>query len=298
MFHSQFSAGNMFARKFEEFALQDRMKIGVTTIDKIPDKSSRDSTDETPPSARSTSSSSETSADSGLASPFSPFAGDVSPQAAKIFALAKMVEFSRSAQVLSMLSAAKAKTQLAEEEMMRDEMSQEEPEMKTVGQDESNDESGVGSEVMKSDAASDIGDEDVIIGETDEVDMAQTGKKLPHFLLDLLGSRRHQDLISWTFTEGFSFQIEKLKEVAELWCQQRPKIGRTPNPKKKVKMSQTVQLTRSLKHYTDKGVLRRISEDSLCYAFTDHPGKFPVASQKWRDFYEFSLATGLVPKQE
>ena len=55
---------------------------------------------------------------------------------------------------------------------------------------------------------------------------------------------------------------------------------------------------RSLKHYTDKGVLRRISEDSLCYAFTDHPGKFPVASQKWRDFYEFSLATGLVPKQE
>ena len=55
---------------------------------------------------------------------------------------------------------------------------------------------------------------------------------------------------------------------------------------------------RSLKHYTDKGVLRRISEDSLCYAFTDHPGKFPVASQKWRDFYEFSLATGLVPTQE
>ena len=258
----------MFARKFEEFALRDKMKIGMTTIDKISDKSSKDST-ETPSSARSTSSSSETSADSGLSSPFSPFAGDVSPQAAKIFALAKMVEFSRSAQVLSMLSAAKAKTQLAEEEMMRDEMSQEEPEMKTVGQDESNDESGVGSEVMKSDAASDISDEDVIIGETDEVDMAQTGKKLvsfgllctrslsliiikeffqPHFLLDLLGSRRHQDLISWTFTEGFSFQIEKLKEVAELWCQQRPKIGRTPNPKKKFKMSQTVQLTRRDAH--------------------------------------------------
>ena len=59
-----------------------------------------------------------------------------------------------------------------------------------------------------------------------------------------------------------------------------------------------VTTIRSLKHYTDKGVLRRISEDSLCYAFTDHPGKFPVASQKWRDFYEFSLATGLVPKQE
>ena len=59
-----------------------------------------------------------------------------------------------------------------------------------------------------------------------------------------------------------------------------------------------VTTIRSLKHYTDKGVLRRISEDSLCYAFTDHPGKFPVASQKWRDFYEFSLASGLVPKQE
>ena len=190
MFHSQFSAGNMFARKFEEFALQDRMKIGVTTIDKIPDKSSsRDSTDETPSSAArsSSSSSSEVSADSGLASPFSTFAGEVSPQAAKIFALAKMVEFSRSAQVLSMLSAAKAKTQLAEEEMMRDEMSQEEPEMKTVGQDESNDESGVGSEEMKTDdGASDISDEDVIIGETDEVDMAQTGKKLVRLIYVLI----------------------------------------------------------------------------------------------------------------
>ena len=59
-----------------------------------------------------------------------------------------------------------------------------------------------------------------------------------------------------------------------------------------------VTTIRSLKHYTDKGVLRRISEDSLCYAFTDHPGKFPAASQKWRDFYEFSLAAGLVPNQE
>ena len=164
----------MFARKFEEFALRDTVKIGVTTIDKIPDKSSsRDLTDETPSSAArssSSSSSSEVSADSGLASPFSTFAGEVSPQAAKIFALAKTLEFARSAQVLGLMRAAKAReeTELAEEEMMRDEMSQ----------DESNDESGVGSEMMKSDAASDISDEDVIIGETDEVDMAQTGKKL------------------------------------------------------------------------------------------------------------------------
>ena len=161
----------MFARKFEEFALQDRVKIGMTTIDKIPDKSSGDSTEETPSSARSSSSSSEVSADSGLASPFSS-SFDVSPQAAKIFALAKTLEFARSAQVLGMLRAAtaRAESDLAEEERMRDEMSL----------DESNDESGVGSEVvMKSDgAASDISDEDVIIGETDEVDMAQTGKKL------------------------------------------------------------------------------------------------------------------------
>ena len=169
MFHSHPAAENMFARKFEEFALQDRVKIGMTTIDKIPGKSSRDSTDETPSSARSSSSSSEVSADSGLASPFSS-SFDVSPQAAKVFALAKTLEFARSAQVLGMLRAARAESDLAEEERMRDEMSQ----------DESNDESGVGSEVvMKSDgAASDISDEDVIIGETDEVDMAQTGKKL------------------------------------------------------------------------------------------------------------------------
>ena len=43
----------------------------------------------------------------------------------------------------------------------------------------------------------------------------------PHFLLDILGSRRHQDMISWTFTDGFSFQIEKMKEVAELWSEQK-----------------------------------------------------------------------------
>ena len=47
--------------------------------------------------------------------------------------------------------------------------------------------------------------------------------------------------MSWTFTDGFSFQIEKMKEMAELWSYQR---ARTPNPKKKAKTSLPMQFTR------------------------------------------------------
>ena len=153
----------MFARKFEEFALQDEMKIGMTTIDKIPDKAIRNSTEMH--SARSPLSS-EFSADSGLLT--HSFAGGVSPQAAKMFAFAKTLEFARSAHVLSIMKAARADTELKDEE----------PEGKSDGQNESNDESGIGSDMIKSDASSDSGDRDVIIGETDEEELAQTGKKL------------------------------------------------------------------------------------------------------------------------
>ena len=152
----------MFARKFEEFALQDEMKIGMTTIDKIPDKAIRDSTETH--SARSPLSS-EFSADSGFL-PHS-FAGGLSPEAAKMFAFAKTLEFARSAHVLSIMKAARADTELKDVE----------PEGKSDGQNESNDESGIGSDMMKSDASSDS-DEDVIIGETDEEELAKTGKKL------------------------------------------------------------------------------------------------------------------------
>ena len=48
----------------------------------------------------------------------------------------------------------------------------------------------------------------------------------PHFLLDILGSRRHQDMISWTFTDGFSFQIKKMKEVSELWSEQKARTSK------------------------------------------------------------------------
>lgn len=61
----------------------------------------------------------------------------------------------------------------------------------------------------------------------------------PHFLLDVLGSRRHQDMISWTFTDGFSFQIEKMKEVAELWSEQKAR-----NPKKAIKTTLMMQFAR------------------------------------------------------
>jgi len=268
--------GNMFAKKFEEFAMQDKMKIGMTTIDKIPDEASRDTTEMQ--SARSPLSS-EVSVDSGFF-PYS-FTGGVSPKTAKMFAFAKTLEFARSAHVLSIIKAARAETELTDKE----------PERKSVPQNEYNNESGIGSE-MKSDESSDS-DEDVIIGETDEEELAKTGKKLPHFLLDILGSRRHQDVISWTFTDGFSFQIEKIKEIAELWSDQRSR-----SPKKKTKTTLSMQFARSVKHYTDKGVLRRNSEDGLCYAFTGHPGKFSVASQKWKDMYEASRAAGLVADQE
>ena len=152
----------MFARKFEEFALQDEMKIGMTTIDKIPDNSIMDTTETQ--SARS-SLSSEVSVDSGLLPYY--FNGAVSPQAAKMFAFAKTLEFARSAHVLSIMKAARADSELKDVE----------PEGKSDGQNESNDESGIGSDMMKSDASSDS-DEDVIIGETDEEELAKTGKKL------------------------------------------------------------------------------------------------------------------------
>ena len=77
----------------------------------------------------------------------------------------------------------------------------------------------------------------------------------PHFLLDILGSRRHQDLISWTFTDGFSFQIEKVKEMAALWSDQR---ARTPNPKKKIKTKTKTLFTRRDSHISHLSFLFQI----------------------------------------
>ena len=152
----------MSATKFDEFASQDQMKIGMTTIDKIPDNSIMDTTETQ--SARS-SLTSEVSVDSGLLPYY--FNCAVSPQAAKMFAFAKTLEFARSAHVLSIMKAASADSEIKDFE----------PEGKSDGQNESNDESGIGSDMMKSDASSDS-DEDVIIGETDEEELAKTGKKL------------------------------------------------------------------------------------------------------------------------
>ena len=155
---------NMSATKFAEFASQDQMKIGMTTIDKIPDNSIMNTTETQ--SARSSSLSSEASADSGLLPYY--FNGAVSPQAAKMFAFAKTLEFARSAHVLSLMKATREETDA--------ELKEEGHEGKSDGQIVSYAESGIGSET-KSDGSSDS-DEDVIIGETDEQELAQTGKKL------------------------------------------------------------------------------------------------------------------------
>ena len=46
-------------------------------------------------------------------------------------------------------------------------------------------------------------------------------------------------MISWTFTDGFSFQIAKIKEIAELWSDQRSR-----SPKKKTKTTLSMQFAR------------------------------------------------------
>ena len=155
------SCSNMFAKKFEEFALQDNMKIGMTSIEKITE-------DPTQTHSARASLSSEVSGDSALLPYY--LNGAVSAQAAKMFAFAKTLEFARSAHVLSMMRSASAEGESKEED----------PERKSEGQNESNDESGIGSEKSpdRKSGGSPERDEDIMIGETKEEELAQTGKKL------------------------------------------------------------------------------------------------------------------------
>lgn len=161
----------MFGKKFEEFInSRQSTRIGMTTVERIPDNALRDST--VTLSARS-SLSSEASVDSGFSQhPSSSSAAEVSTQAAKMFALAKTLEFMRSAHVLSNIRDAEGEEfrEVCDEMELDEEIKTDDVKRGCYA------ESGIGSE-MKSEASSDS-EEEVIICETDEEELAQTGKRL------------------------------------------------------------------------------------------------------------------------
>ena len=191
----------MFGKKFEEFISQQSTKIGMTTIERIPDNALRESRTTQP--ARS-SSSSEASVDSGfLQHPSAEEAARVSTEAAKMFAFAKTLEFMRSAHMLSNIRDDEGEEfrevcDEMDEETKTDDVKKEITNpanmfgkkfeefvgqqstkigMTTVERIPDNyAESGIGSE-MKSEASSDS-EEEVIICETDEEELALTGKRL------------------------------------------------------------------------------------------------------------------------
>lgn len=79
------------------------------------------------------------------------------------------------------------------------------------------------------------------------------------FLLELLVSNQHSDIIQWTNSEG-EFKLTNPEEVASLW-------GRRKN---KEKMNYD-KLSRALRYYYDKNIIKKVMGQKFMYKFVSFP---------------------------
>lgn len=86
-----------------------------------------------------------------------------------------------------------------------------------------------------------------------------TNITLWQFLLDLLSSKQYPDIITWTNNEG-EFKLLNAEEVARLW-------GRRKN---KVNMNYD-KLSRALRYYYDKNIIKKVLGQKFVYRFVSYP---------------------------
>ncbi|KAL4829878.1 hypothetical protein H8958_010723 [Nasalis larvatus] len=80
------------------------------------------------------------------------------------------------------------------------------------------------------------------------------------FLLQLLREQGNGDIISWTSRDGGEFKLVDAEEVARLWGLR----------KNKTKMNYE-KLSRALRYYYDKNIIRKVSGQRFVYKFVSYP---------------------------
>lgn len=79
------------------------------------------------------------------------------------------------------------------------------------------------------------------------------------FLLELLLGNRHSDIISWTNDEG-EFKLNSAEEVARLWGLRKNKHNMNYD-----------KLSRALRYYYDKNIIKKVLGQKFVYRFVSFP---------------------------
>jgi hypothetical protein len=79
------------------------------------------------------------------------------------------------------------------------------------------------------------------------------------FLLELLKSKKHDDIIQWTNTEG-EFKLTNPEEVAHLW-----------GIRKNKKSMNYDKLSRALRYYYEKDIIKKVMGQKFVYRFVKYP---------------------------
>ncbi|KAK3103552.1 hypothetical protein FSP39_020113 [Pinctada imbricata] len=79
------------------------------------------------------------------------------------------------------------------------------------------------------------------------------------FLLELLVNQQHADIIQWTNTEG-EFKLINAEEVARLWGLRKNKTNMNYD-----------KLSRALRYYYDKNIIKKVMGQKFVYKFVSFP---------------------------
>lgn len=80
------------------------------------------------------------------------------------------------------------------------------------------------------------------------------------FLLQLLREQGNGHIISWTSRDGGEFKLVDAEEVARLWGLRKNKTNMNYD-----------KLSRALRYYYDKNIIRKVSGQKFVYKFVSYP---------------------------
>ncbi|XP_068714821.1 ETS domain-containing protein Elk-4-like [Montipora capricornis] len=80
------------------------------------------------------------------------------------------------------------------------------------------------------------------------------------FLLELLADERYSSLITWTNKEKREFKLRNQEEVAKCWGELKQRPGMNYD-----------KLSRALRYYYQKNIIKKVSGQRLVYKFVDLP---------------------------
>ncbi|XP_031571239.1 transcriptional regulator ERG homolog isoform X2 [Actinia tenebrosa] len=89
---------------------------------------------------------------------------------------------------------------------------------------------------------------------------SKTAVHLWEFLLDLLADENCSSMIGWTNREGGEFKLKNQEEVAKRWGDLKRRPGMNYD-----------KLSRALRYYYQKGIIKKVNGQRLAYRFVNPP---------------------------